>query len=267
MKKYLTGYKGKKIIDPSSVNIEKILKGSDQELIVTYGELRSAWYYQSSKELGEVASNKGRELVDEVRKRLEKVGWHAHIFKTGSAECKCRRNLYLHQFVGLPRVHQVPFSRQWNVELTLDELFDDKGKLRSKSETLSLLKKRIGEKPLDLEELVANGEIKEKDRKIIEMIMDEEGIFEIHEVGEHIFRSGSKEYEWIESEEKAEERARECLEDGELWREEVRAEKTTKGLDEWIDEVLSIDGWEHILCVYDGVAHHLENGVVYWRIH
>lgn len=36
--------------------------------------------------------------------------------------------------------------------------------------------------------------------------------------------------------------SRERLEDGELWREVVRAEKTTASLEDWIDDVLSIDG-------------------------
>lgn len=35
---------------------------------------------------------------------------------------------------------------------------------------------------------------------------------------------------------------RERLEDGELWRDAVKAEQTTASLDDWIDDVLAIDG-------------------------
>ena len=38
--------------------------------------------------------------------------------------------------------------------------------------------------------------------------------------------------------------ARERLEDGELWRMAVESGTTTQGLDDWINEVLKIDGWE-----------------------
>jgi len=164
-KRYITGYKGQKIVDPLSIDIDEILKGSDRELIVTYGELRSAWYYQSSKQLGEVASSKRKLLADEVRRRLEKKGWHAHIFKTGSAECNCRRDLYLHQFCGLPQVHQVPFSKKWNIRLTAEELFDERGRLRSKEETLTLLKRRIGERPLDLKNLLMTAKSEKETKK------------------------------------------------------------------------------------------------------
>lgn len=37
-------------------------------------------------------------------------------------------------------------------------------------------------------------------------------------------------------------RSRESLEDGELWRQAVEANNTTQGLEDWIEEVLSIDG-------------------------
>lgn len=49
------------------------------------------------------------------------------------------------------------------------------------------------------------------------------------------------------TEEEGEERARESLEDGELWRQAVEAEHTTQSLNDWVDDVLNIDGWETTL--------------------
>lgn len=54
-------------------------------------------------------------------------------------------------------------------------------------------------------------------------------------------------YENVFTEEEGEERAREYLEDGESWRMAVEAEQTTDGLDDWIDVILNIDGWEQVL--------------------
>jgi hypothetical protein len=42
----------------------------------------------------------------------------------------------------------------------------------------------------------------------------------------------------------AERRAKEYLEDGELWKMAVENDNTTLGLDDWVDYVLSVDGWE-----------------------
>lgn len=52
------------------------------------------------------------------------------------------------------------------------------------------------------------------------------------------------------TEEQGEERAKEYLEDGESWRQAVEAEHTTQGLDDWVEDVLNIDGWEHCLDAY-----------------
>jgi hypothetical protein len=46
------------------------------------------------------------------------------------------------------------------------------------------------------------------------------------------------------TEEEGEQRVREYLEDGELWRMAVEAENTTQSLEDWVEEVLSVDGWE-----------------------
>jgi hypothetical protein len=42
-------------------------------------------------------------------------------------------------------------------------------------------------------------------------------------------------------------RAREDLEEGELWRMSVEAGTTERSLDDWVEDVLNIDGWEHVL--------------------
>jgi len=49
------------------------------------------------------------------------------------------------------------------------------------------------------------------------------------------------------TEEEGESRARDSLEDGELWRMSVESENTTLSLDEWVEFVLNMDGWEHVL--------------------
>ena len=53
--------------------------------------------------------------------------------------------------------------------------------------------------------------------------------------------------QYLFTEEQGEERAQEYLEDGELWRMSVESESTTQGLDEWIEDVLNIDGWQHVI--------------------
>lgn len=42
-------------------------------------------------------------------------------------------------------------------------------------------------------------------------------------------------------------RAREYLEDGELWKMEVEANQTTESLDAFVDRILSMDGWQETL--------------------
>lgn len=53
------------------------------------------------------------------------------------------------------------------------------------------------------------------------------------------------------TEEQGQQKAEDLLEnDSEyeyFWREAVQAERTIKGLEEWKEEVLDIDGWEHVL--------------------
>jgi hypothetical protein len=47
--------------------------------------------------------------------------------------------------------------------------------------------------------------------------------------------------------ETGEERAKEYLEDGELWRDAVTHQQTTKSLEDWSEDVINADGWEQVL--------------------
>lgn len=64
--------------------------------------------------------------------------------------------------------------------------------------------------------------------------------------GDYLSICGST-YENIFTEEEGEERAREYLEDGESWKMAVENDNTTEGLDDWIEHVLNVDGWRHVL--------------------
>lgn len=60
--------------------------------------------------------------------------------------------------------------------------------------------------------------------------------------------------------EDGEERAREMLENGELWKMAVEADQTEQSLTDWIDLVLSTDGFEHILdCSLYPEQHEINN--------
>lgn len=103
----------------------------------------------------------------------------------------------------------------------------------------------------DLDEEDIYGE----DREIVDAIMEEEYLDYLHEldIGYKTLRSGSREFEWFNDDEDAEDMARESLEEGELWRMEVESGHTTDGLDDWIEWVLRSDGWGATLCGYDGL--------------
>jgi len=262
--KFEEGYKGKRIVDPNSVDLDELK--TDRDVIVAYAELSKASHWRKDKDKGNLASKKSKQIVDAVRIRLEGVGWHAHIFKTGSCECNCRRDMYLHAFCGLPTISEVPFSEK-SPELTENELFTKDGSLRQKHETLALLRKRIGDEPLNPDELLKENLMTQETYETIRAIMDEEGFLEVHEIDEddRTFRSGPKSYTWRDSEDEAEEEARDSLMDGEIWRMQVQAGQTEQGLEDWVEDVLNMDGWAHTLCHYDGCSHELENGKVYWR--
>lgn len=119
----------------------------------------------------------------------------------------------------------------------------------------------------ELDRLFEEEEISEETKGIIESIMEEQGLDEVDEVNEdyRTFSADGQKYTWRRNDNEAEEEAKEYLENGELWRMAVEAKNTTKGLDDWIDEVIGIDGWQASLCSYDGGSYELKSGVVYWR--
>jgi hypothetical protein len=260
------GYEGKQIINPKTVNLETLK--TDRDYIVTYAELSKASHWRKDPQKGNLASDKSRQIVDEVRTRLEKAGWHVHIFANGSVHDRCNVEMYLHAFIGMPEVSEVPFANGGNLELTETELFNADGSLKPMNESLELLRKRIGEQPLNLDTMLENNEIDKEVADTIKAIMTEEGLTEIHELdeAERTFRSGPKEYTWRNNEDEAEAEAKDYLEeDKDMWIEAVKAGNTTSGFDDWQEEVLNVDGWEHVLCGYDGQAHELSDGKVYWR--
>ena len=67
------------------------------------------------------------------------------------------------------------------------------------------------------------------------------------------------------TESEGEQRAKEYLDDGEGWRIAVEAETTTASLQDWKEEVLSINGWEHVVGdvedfgEYEGETIYLQN--------
>jgi len=264
---YEEGYNEKQVIDPTKLNICDLR--TDKDVIEAYAELSKASHHRDSTKNnhGELARNLSLMIVDDVRTRLEAVGWHAHIIKTGSCECNCRKEVYLHAFADMPQITQVPFCSDRNIELNANELFNDDGSLRPMSETLELLRKHIGQTSSNLDKMVEDGDIDLETANIIKSIMEEQELEEIQEVDEDnkTFNSGSETWTWRDSDDDAEEEAKERLYDGELWRMQVQDEATELGLDDWVEQVLSIDGWQHELCCYDGCSYELDNGVVYWR--
>lgn len=262
---YIDGYQGKKIVNPDTVDLNEL--NTDEEIIRAYCELMTASHHRSSEKLGNAAWRKGVELADKVREIFEKKGWHAHIFKTGSCDCDCHRDLYLHATGGSIQIHQVPFSEKWNIDLNPDELFDHEGNVLSMDIGLEKLRSRIGEEGLNIDDMALAGHIELDAINIIKKIMAAECLKEVHAVEEdgRTFRSGAKEFTWRKDEEEAEQEAREELMDGEIWKMMVAEGRTEMGLEEWVDAVLSTDGWEASLCRYDGQGYTLDDGTVYWR--
>lgn len=60
----------------------------------------------------------------------------------------------------------------------------------------------------------------------------------------------------ILTEEQGEERAQADLEEGEVWRMEVAGGHTEQSLEDWVENVLNIDGWQHVL----GDVHEIKDG-------
>lgn len=269
---YETGYEGKRIVNPDSIDISKLK--TDRDFIVAYAELSKASHWRDHSNRGSEASSKARQIVDQVRIRLERAGWHAHIFKTGSCECNCNKEMYLTSFCGLPTISEVPFSDK-SPELTEFELFNPNNPdetLRIKDYTLRLLRRRIGKDILLIDKMLEDNEITEDVAKTVKAIMEAQDLEELHELdqqghnGNYVMQCGSEEWTWRDSESEAEQEARESLEDNDyLWKQAVEADRTTQGFDDWVDDVLNMDGWAHILCGYDGCSYELDDGKVYWR--
>lgn len=260
------GHEGKQIINSETVNLATLK--TDRDYIVTYAELSKASHWRKDPQKGNLASEKSRQIVDEVRTRLERAGWHVHIFANGSIHDHCNVDMYLHSFAGMPEVSEVPFANGGNLQLTETDLFNADGSLKPMNESLELLRQRIGEQPLNLDTILENNEITTETAETVRAIMTEEELTELHELDEdaRTFRSGPEEYTWRNSEDEAEEEARDYLEeDKDMWIEAVKAGNTEQSFEDWIDQVLNIDGWAHVLCGYDGQSHDLSDGKVYWR--
>ena len=116
-------------------------------------------------------------------------------------------------------------------------------------------------------------ELDDETRRMVEAVGKEEGL-EIQgvEEGNRIITitAGGKEFIILRGgEEQGEEMARKHLEDGKIWKTEIRDGDTTLGLDDWIDNVLEIDGWDNEICSYDRECRYAttekDREVVYYR--
>lgn len=67
------------------------------------------------------------------------------------------------------------------------------------------------------------------------------------EADKHLSLSGDQYDKPAFDEDEGEYRAREYLEDGELWKMAVEADDTILGLNDWIEFVLNTDGWEQTI--------------------
>jgi hypothetical protein len=119
-------------------------------------------------------------------------------------------------------------------------------------------------------------ELDDEIREMVEAVKDEEEL-EIQDVyikDNSTITIKAKEKEFIilpKGEDQGEELAREYLENGEFWEMATSDGHTLLGLDDWIDDVLSIGGWENELCSYDGRVRYTTTTegreVVYYRYH
>ena len=87
---------------------------------------------------------------------------------------------------------------------------------------------------------------------------------DIAEEDENLYSHGGIEY-FVGTEDEAEEEARRYLtDDPELWKQAVQDGQTTQSLEEWVDDVINMDGVGHILNHWDGSEDEEEvNGVNY----
>lgn len=64
--------------------------------------------------------------------------------------------------------------------------------------------------------------------------------------------------------EEAEKQAREWLGDGDAWRHAVETRRTHKGLEDWIEEVMNIDGYENVIDTCSELRDvYIEDGTVF----
>ena len=148
----------------------------------------------------------------------------------------------------------------------MDKIKGYEGKITRKAEVMEKIREEIKREEAIL------GELDDEIRRKVEAVGEEE-MLEIQDVeGDSIITitAGGKEFKILTGgEEQGEELARESLEDGELWKEAVSNGYTTSGLDDWVDEVLSIDGWENEIGGYDGRCRYATTTegeeVVYYR--
>ena len=166
-------------------------------------------------------------------------------------------------------IHAIPRVSATHIDV-MPYLFDEDGAIREREEFVKAYRERNSEPhytwgraeaELDDEELCMLRELLEDTGLSIEDVKDvKEGQWATLELD--LF---NRRYEMVRDEDECVERAREGLEDGEMWRMQVQQGNTTKGLDDWVEEVLDIDGWEPELCCYDGTSHTTKGGYVYWR--
>ena len=173
-------------------------------------------------------------LAKKIKKIFEKHGWCASIHDNYySSEL-----YYIFDNDNKIEIHETPFSQETNIELTEEELFDGDN-VRDANSAFKLIKKRIGEPTLDLEQMLKDGKLEERDYNIIKEITKEEGLIEVHDINGIEFRCGARTFRYFYSQEDFENYGRECLEDGELWRDTVYNGNTILGLNDWIDEIVS----------------------------
>jgi len=77
----------------------------------------------------------------------------------------------------------------------------------------------------------------------------EEQVIELKLEIDEMFSISGTEYDFSDvfDSDTGENRARDILEDGELWKMAVETDRTTSSLEDWVDEVIRIDGWEDTL--------------------
>jgi hypothetical protein len=225
---------------------EIVAQGQDKRILKTFTAIRTA----AATDMIDTVRANTYELLDRLKQVVEdilvEVGWDVHIvdpLKRTEAED------YIHNAGFELRVHEVPFSPETNIELKLDELCNGEGKIRSKEETLALLKERIGADAFDIREL------SEEDRGYVLAIMRQEkrDLEDLHDVDGQELTTGAQTFKWFRDDEEGEDKAREYLtDDDELWKMTVAAGNTTDGLEEWAEDAIRIDGWAQVIGGYDG---------------